>query len=132
MMPPPAMPWTNVNEDADSSDMQRAGGVSEKCKRQIGDLLDEIGCLAQLGQYDLADSVIPAHNFISDTLEPSSVLPVQVLFCTIQNVRDPKFVDAPLVAQRLARRDVKPVRDFVYRIAHMCSLADANAYMRKV
>ena len=107
-----------MNEDADSSAKQRAGGVSEKCVRQIGDLLDEIGCFAQLGQYDLADSVVPAHNFVGDALELASVVAVQVFLCAIQYVCHPELIDATLVAQRLDRRYVELVRDLVYRIPH--------------
>jgi len=93
-------------------------------------LFDKLRSLTKLGQYDLAHSVIPTHNFISDTLEPSPVLSVQVLFRAIENVRDAKVVHALLVAQGLARRDVKPVRDLVDGIAHELSLADAETHFK--
>jgi hypothetical protein len=71
-----------------------------------------------LGQYDLADSVIPAHNFVGDALEPSTMLSVQMLLRTIQNMRDPELIDATLVTQGLNGRYVKLVCDLVYGIAH--------------
>ncbi len=73
------------------------------------DLLDEIRGLAKLGQYNLPDGVIPTHNFVSDALEASPMIAIQVLFGAVQNVCDPELVDATLVAQRLNRRNVKLV-----------------------
>ncbi len=84
----------------------------------MNDLLHKIRRLPKLGQYDLANSVVPAHNFVGDALEPASVVPVQVLLCAIQYVRHPELIDATLVAQRLDRRYVELVRDLVYRIPH--------------
>jgi hypothetical protein len=82
-------------------------------------LFDKISGLAKLRQYDLAHSIIPTHNFVSDACKPTPVLTVQVLFRAIQDMRDTQFVDSSLVTQRLNRRDVKPVSDFVDGISHL-------------
>ena len=86
----------------------------EMSAQLMSNLFYEIRSLAKLGQYDLADSVVPAHNFVRDALEPSPVIAIQVLFGAVQNVCDPELVDATLVAQRLNRRNVKLVCDLVY------------------
>jgi hypothetical protein len=84
----------------------------------MSNLFDKICGFAKLWQNDLANSVIPAHHFVGDALEPSAMLSVQVLLRAIQNMCDPELVDAPLVAQGLNGRNVKFVCDLVYGIAH--------------
>jgi hypothetical protein len=41
-------------------------------------LFNELRSLAKLRQYDLANSVVPAHNFVSDALMPPPGVAVPV------------------------------------------------------